>query len=214
MSKIEPVVLVVDSDSATRHTLKSWLTAAGIRVRSCRSVAEYLTSCDSASFGCLVVGCAATEGNDPDFYKTPPACRIDMPVLQIVEKGNVPRVVSAVRLGAADILEKPLTQEAFIDRVRGILTRVQQLRHRNGHASKVAARLSHLSRREHEVLWYVVAGHTNKAVAKQLGFSRRTADFHRANILRKMQVDSVAHLINMVITDRNEALGTPPLTKS
>jgi two-component system, LuxR family, response regulator FixJ len=196
----------LDTDSATRHNLKSRLTAARIRVHSYKSVAELLHSNDSARFGCLVAGRAIMEGGDPDFYKTPAACRIDMPVVQIVEKGNVSQAVSALRLGAADVLEMPVARQALIDCVRGILSRVQHLRNRNGHNSQVAARLSRLSRREHEVLWYVVAGHANKDIARHIGFTRRMADFHRANILRKMQADSVAQLIDMVTTDRNEAL--------
>ena len=204
------VVFVVDNDVMVRCAMTSWLAGVGIPAQESSSIAELLTFCDKATPGCIVFGKTATEDHKPDSQTMTTLRQHRVPIVQIVEQGDVAGAVRACRQGVAEVLEAPLSGEALIDAVRSVMQGSELLQQRSNPGLEVAIRLSRLSKREREVLWYIVAGRTIKNIAGILGIARRTADFHRSSVLRKMQAESVAQLTCMVVDYRNGLMGNEP----
>ncbi|MFP6610279.1 MAG: LuxR C-terminal-related transcriptional regulator, partial [Deltaproteobacteria bacterium] len=120
-----------------------------------------------------------------------------LPIIMVTGYGDVPMAVRAMRSGAVDFIEKPFSDQHLIDRVQEAIAR-DRLRHteRKGRES-VARRVSTLSAREREVLDLVVAGKANKVIANELGLSPKTVEVHRARLMKKLNVSSVAELVRL-----------------
>jgi two-component system response regulator FixJ len=123
------------------------------------------------------------------------ACRL--PTIVITGHGDVPLAVEAMKAGAIDFIEKPFDQEVLLSAVKTALERS------GGGASEeervVAAKLASLSARERQVLEGLIDGHSNKAIARELGISPRTVEVYRANLMTKMEAGSLSELIRMAL---------------
>ena len=122
-----------------------------------------------------------------------------LPIVFITGHGDVPMAVRAVQEGAVAFLEKPFNEQDLLDSVTEALAVGSRRRQRSAEDAVVEDRLASLTPREREVLELVVEGAANKVIAARLGASRRTIEIHRANAMRKMQADSLAHLVRMVM---------------
>jgi two-component system response regulator FixJ len=118
-----------------------------------------------------------------------------LPTIVITGHGDVPLAVEAMKAGAVDFIEKPFEEEAILNAVRIAL----EQRKESGEGVAIAARLTNLSEREHQVLEGLIAGHPNKTIAYDLGISPRTVEVYRANLMTKMQAKSLSELIRMAI---------------
>ena len=127
---------------------------------------------------------------------------MNVPVIFVTGHGDVPSAVNAMRNGAVDFLQKPFDDQTFLERVQQCIRRGRELRHEEEQRTAIEARLATLSQREREVLTLVVAGNMNKVIAAALGISTKTVEDHRASLMRKMQVRSVAELVRMVAASR------------
>jgi two-component system response regulator DctR len=121
-----------------------------------------------------------------------------MPIIFITGHGDLPMAVEAVRKGAFDFLEKPVGDQRLLDRVQEALAKDAELRQQRTEQEVAAARLALLTPRERQVLELVRAGKLNKVIASELGVSESTIERHRASVMEKMQVDSVAELVTLV----------------
>jgi two-component system response regulator FixJ len=135
--------------------------------------------------------------------------RKDIPVNVITGHGDVPLAVETMKLGAADFLEKPFDDQALLMAVRAALGRRQQTAEADRHKSEIRARLATLSVREEQVLRGLVAGHANKAIAFDLGISARTVEVYRANVMSKMQANSLSELVRMALLAAPDTMGHP-----
>jgi two-component system response regulator FixJ len=122
-----------------------------------------------------------------------------LPVIVITGHGDVPLAVEAMKLGAADFLEKPFDDEALLAAVRAALSRQDSGCQRAAERTEIDDRLAALSKREREVLDGLVAGHANKRIAFDLGISPRTVEIYRANLMTKMQAASLSDLVRMAL---------------
>ena len=125
--------------------------------------------------------------------------KIDVPVIVITGHGDVPLAVEAMKIGAADFLEKPFDDDALLASVRAALARQDGDAKRSSERADIEARLSALSKRERDVLDGLVAGHANKQIAFDLGISPRTVEIYRANLMNKMQAGSLSELVRMAL---------------
>lgn len=123
----------------------------------------------------------------------------EFPVIFLTGFGDVPTATMAMKLGAADFLEKPYNIEAL---TRAIDMAIAKWRDRAGAADSIREarhRLKVLSPRESEIVDAIVAGRTTKQIAEVLGVSQRTIDAHRASILSKLELSSAAELIRLAV---------------
>jgi two-component system response regulator FixJ len=125
---------------------------------------------------------------------------INMPVIVITGHGDVPLAVEAMKLGAADFLEKPFDDDAMLAAISATLSRHQQEGMRTAEKAQITERLTSLTNRERQVLDGLVKGHPNKTIGYDLGISARTVEIYRANVMTKMRASSLSDLVRMTMT--------------
>jgi FixJ family two-component response regulator len=200
-------IYIVDDDATFARGIARLLDAAGWQSRIFTSAAELLAAehvPDRAACVLLDVRMPGMKG--PELYRAMLARRIDLPVIFLTGHGDVPTSVDAMKLGAADFLEKPVRGEVLIAAVRTALARHAEHRERERKRRAIEERIARLSRRELEVMLHVISGRLNKQIASDLGISEKTVKAHRANVMDKMQARSVAGLVDAC---REGGIGPP-----
>lgn len=196
------VVHVVDDDGAIRDALAWLLGTRGLASRTWASAEAFLAGHDPAAPGCLVLDIRMEGMSGIELFDALRAVGSTLPVIFLTGHGDVPLAVEAMRGGAVDFLQKPFDNQALLERVRQAIERGRDLRVEAQQRDAAAARLARLSPREREVLELLVLGRMNKAIAAELGISAKTVEDHRASVMRKMQVRSVAELVRLVADGR------------
>ena len=195
------VVHVIDDDVDVRQSLACLLSAAGLAVRTHDSAVAFLKALPTLQDGCIVTDIRMPEMDGLELQKRLKEMKIDMPVIVITGHGDVHLAVSAMKSGAVDFIEKPFDDEALLSAIQAALTQHSDDRRRQSLVADVRKRLKALSEREKEVLNGLVAGKPNKIIAYELGISARTVEVYRANVMTKMQADSLSELVRMVLLE-------------
>jgi len=192
------IVHVVEDDRSVRTAVTRLLKYAGIETRSYGSAAEYLVADRDRDAGCIVldVGLPGLSGMD---LQAALAKKGDAPpIVFITGRGDIEMGVRAMKAGAIDFLTKPVKKEALLAAVNEALARDAQERSKRDALTLLGARFDRLTAREREVLGRVVRGKVNKQIADELGIAIRTVKAHRAGIMKKMEVASLAELVTAV----------------
>ena len=197
-----PTVFVVDDDEALGDSLKWLLEAHGYRVALYGSAERFLAETTAASSGCLLLDVRMPGMSGPDLFDALIERGSQMPVVFITGHGDVPMAVAAVKKGAIDFIEKPFGEDELLRQVAHCLMRDAQHREAVAASACGAARLAALTPREREVLELIVAGKLNKVIADRLAISPKTVEAHRARVMEKMGVRSVAELVQAVMAGR------------
>jgi FixJ family two-component response regulator len=194
----EPTVYVVDDDAAVRNSLRFLIESAGFRVTTFANAREFLSGYDSDVPGCLVLDVRLPGSSGLDLQQQLVAEGIGVPVIIVTGHGDVPIAVRAMRTGALDFIEKPYDDQVLLDRIRHAVE--LDIRNRRDRAERqdILSRVALLTPREREVLEGVVSGSANKQIAGDLGISTKTVEAHRAHVMEKMRVESLAELVRLV----------------
>jgi two-component system, LuxR family, response regulator FixJ len=192
-------VHVVDDDEAVRHSLAFLLETAGIEVQTYDSAVAFLKVAPEVRVGCVITDVRMPDMSGIDLLRRLKELKIEAPVIVITGHGDVPLAVEAMKIGAADFLEKPFDDEALLASVRSALDSQDRNRQRQAERAEIAARLAALSNRERDVLDGLVAGQANKQIAFDLGISPRTVEIYRANLMTKMEAASLSALVRMAL---------------
>ncbi len=195
----EPTVFVVDDDRAMRESLSWLLDSVGLHVRSYATAADFLADHDPAQPGCLVLDVRMPGMSGLDLQAELARRGVELPTIVITGHAEVSMAVRAVKSGAIDFIEKPFSDQLLLDRVRQALEIDRQAREVRSRREDARRRLATLTAREREVLNLVVAGRANKEIASELGVSPKTVEVHRAHVMSKMCVDSLAELIRVTL---------------
>jgi FixJ family two-component response regulator len=192
-------VFVVDDDDAFRDSLGWLLTSAGHRVELFRSADRFLAGYDPQQPGCIVLDIRMPGMNGLELQDELKRRAHGIPIIFVTGHGDVPMAVSAVKKGAAEFIEKPFNDEALIGLVEKALKLDASQRREHARRMTVAARIEKLTSREREIMQFIIAGKMNKTMADELRISIKTVEAHRAKVMQKMGVDSVAELVQFVI---------------
>ncbi len=192
-------VHVIDDDEAARDSLEFLLKTAGIDVRAHESAADFLNNAAEIKSGCIVTDVRMPDITGIDLLKKLKELKIDIPVILVTGHGDVPLAVEAMKIGAADFLEKPFDDEVLLSAVRSALDHQGTTNKRRAECAEIDGRLATLSNREREVLHGLVRGLANKQIAFDLGISPRTVEIYRANLMTKMQASSLSDLVRMAL---------------
>jgi FixJ family two-component response regulator len=173
------------------------LTAEGFAVRGFTSAKTFLESYRTEELGCLVLDVAMPELNGLDLQRRFTQAGILLPIVFLTGHGDIPMSVQAVKAGAVDFLTKPVNDADLLRAVRAALQRAADQRQRASETAKLRERLASLTPREREVMDHVVAGQLNKQIAGDLGTGEHTIKVHRARVMEKMGVESLADLVRV-----------------
>ncbi len=199
MSGPAPIVFVVDDDEAVRASLRLLLKSVGIAAQAFGSAQEFLLGYDAARPSCLVLDIRMPGMSGIELQQHLNMRGAIVPLLFITGHGDVPMAVEAMKNGAFDFLQKPFRDQELIDRVQRALAKDVENRVALSQHSKLRARLESLSMREREVLDLMVQGKPNKVMAADLGISQRTIEIHRARVMEKLAVSSLAQAVRMMM---------------
>ena len=198
MGRDEPLIYVVDDDAAVRDSLALLLRAVGLTGQAFSSAAEFLQNYDPEQHGCLVADIRMPGMSGLDLQDELNRLGAHIPLIFITGHGDVPMAVDAMKSGALDFIEKPFRDQELLDRVNQAVSWDKERRTRNLETLAIRERLAALTPRETEVMERVVQGQANKVIAMDLGVSQRTVEIHRARVMEKMEVRSVAKLVHAV----------------
>ena len=200
----EPVVFIVDDDSAVRDSLTLMIEQADISVQSFESAKAFLSAYGPGFFGCIILDVQMPEMNGMQLQEELLQRKILLPVIFLTGHGDIPMSVRAIQTGAVDFLTKPVTREKLLTAVRSAFVEAEKRVDEAAHKQNALACLAKLTQREREVMSLAVQGHSNKEIAACLGISHRTVEIHKSNIMRK--TDSV-NLLDLVRITRESDLG-------
>lgn len=192
-----PRIRVVDDDPAIRKLLKGIVEAGGWRAEVYESAERFLAGFRVDQPGCVLLDMRMPGMSGLDCLREIKKHQALVPVIMVTGHADVELAVQAMKDGALDFLEKPVTVSRVLDVVRGAVERsVAEFGVRRTRA-KLERRLATLTPRERQVLDRIVRGEINKAVAKRLGISEKTVEVHRARVMRKLDAKSLADLIRI-----------------
>lgn len=195
---MKPTVFVVDDEAAVRKAVTRLLRSAEIEVAAFASPTEFLAAHDPEAPGCLLLDVAMPGLTGPELQQALAAQACQRPIIFLSGHADVPISVQAMKNGATDFLTKPVRDEVLLAAVRAAFEKDRVARIARAGLAGITARLATLTPREHEVLGHVVAGRLNKQIAEALGTVEQTVKVHRARVMEKMQVQSLAELVRIV----------------
>jgi len=194
---LDPMVFVVDDYAPGRKSISRLLHTAGFVVAAFASAQEFLLQYDPAACGCLVLDLAMPDIGGLELQSILADKGSFLPIIFLTAHGDVSTSVQAMKHGAVDFLTKPVNDEDLLTAVRVAIEKDRVLRREQAELVEIRERLATLTPREREVLEYVVAGRLNKQIASDLGTVEQTVKVHRAHVMQKMKVHSVAELVRL-----------------
>jgi len=198
----EPTVYVIDDDESIRELLTWLMKRNAIRVEAFPNARSFLKTYRPGAPGCLVLDLYMPGMSGLDLQQYLKETGIEMPVIFLSGRADVPKAVAAVKSGAIDFIEKPFDYRQIVELVRECIRRDADTRVGREEARRRAERLATLSQREREVLEHVIAGKVNRLIAEEMAISIKTVEAHRARIMEKLAVNSVAELVQATLGAR------------
>lgn len=192
----EPVAYIVDDDPALRDALRMLLESVSIQSTGFSGAEELLCSgvLQETRPACLLTDVRMPGISGMTLLERLRESDIDIPTIVITAYGDIPMAVRAMKLGAVDFISKPLNPQVVIDLVQNTLNQAGSARQTDSDGDGLLRLYGTLTRREQQVFQMITSGHTNRMVAETLGISVRTAEFHRARVMKKMRVHNLADL--------------------
>lgn len=200
----QPVVFVVDDDEAMRDSIACLLESVHLPCRMFGDASAFLEFCDARQMGCILLDIRMPGISGMELLEKLRAKGVSLPVIIITGHGDVPLAVRALKLGAFDFVQKPFNAHDLLDRVHAALQQVQENRQKNQKLDSLRSHFDTLTAREREIMELVVAGNPSKVIGMKLGISLRTVDIHRANLMRKLDVHSIAELVQSRLALRDD----------
>jgi two-component system response regulator FixJ len=195
-------VMVVDDDSGVRNAMRTLLKSVGLNSQVFASAQEFLTGYNPSQAGCVLLDIRMPGMSGLELQQELNLRGATIPVIFMTGHGDIPMAVEAMQHGAFDFLQKPFRDQDLLDRIQKAIVRDAKLRKALGEHSRIRAHLETLTEREREVLDLLILGKQNKQIAQDLGVSPRTVEIHRARVMEKMDAQSVAELVRMMMDTR------------
>lgn len=190
-----PLVRIVDDDISIRESLLDLFSSVGIAAQGFSNANDLLQDPSLERPGCIILDLRLPGLSGLDFQQRLEQAGIRRPIIFITGFGDVPTSVRAMKAGAVDFLMKPFRDQDVLDAASLALAKDRDLRLKQSATTAASALFATLTGREREVMWLVVGGRMNKQIAFELGISDITVKLHRGNVMRKMQVQTVADLV-------------------
>ena len=203
------IVFVIDDDQSVRKSLERLLDAAHYKTEVFKSASEFLSRSTHPGPSCIIVDVRMPGLNGMDLQKTLIDCGREEQLVFITAHGDIAMCAQAMKAGAIDFLPKPFKPTQLLETVEHALLRSTEQRHRVSEKNHARALLQRLTPREYEVMQLVATGLLNKQVGGELGMAEKTVKTHRAHLMQKLGINSVAEL--MVVLQKAEI---PPVART
>ena len=195
MSTGDPVVFVVDDDRSMCEALTRLLATVGLKAHTFGSAQEFMSTKRPDVPSCLVLDVRLPGLSGLDFQRQLVNMDPPMPIVMITAYADIPITVQALKAGAVEFLTKPFRDQELLDAVHEAINRDRTMRLERAELTELRRAYESLTQREREVMALVVTGLLNKQVAAELGTSEATVKAHRAQLMQKMRVGSLAQLV-------------------
>ena len=196
----EAKVFIIDQDAAFRESLQTFLTAMSLPSSGFANAEEFLAQWDDSQAGCLLTELFLSGMSGIELQQQLNERNAPIPVIFISGHADVQTAVQAIQSGAIGFLTKPFSRQTLLENLREALAKDNAQRARLESTAEAALRIENLTRRERQLLDYVVKGLKNREIADKLDLSLKTVEMHRSRMMKKMQVDSVADLLRVYLT--------------
>jgi RNA polymerase sigma factor (sigma-70 family) len=197
MNGLAPTVFIVDDDPSVLKALSRLLRSAGLNATTFASAEEFIDHHDRNAAGCLVLDVAMPRINGLEVQQTLAASGSELPVIFLTGNGDIPMSVRAIKQGAVDFLTKPVHDSDLIEVIHDAIEKDRIARQARVKLNELQQRLALLTPREREVLFHVVSGKKNRQIAADLGTVEKTIKVHRAHLMKKLKVGSLADLVKL-----------------
>ena len=195
MSHAHPIVYIVDDDDEVRESLADLVDSVGLTAEMFANAPAFLAHYSSEHVGCVLLDIRMPGMSGLELQQALDERGSSLPIIFISGHGDIPMAVDAMRRGAVDFIEKPYRDQDLLDRVNAAVEAGRKRQSEQAEIDAIARRIESLTPREREVMGLIVQGHANKVIAIDLGLSQRTVEVHRARVMEKMGVRSLAQLV-------------------
>jgi len=195
----QQTVFIVDDEPAIRKSLQLLIEMIGVPVRTFASAASFLDAYQPGDAGCLILDMRMPGMNGLDLQQELIQRSFDIPIIVLTGYGDVPSAIRALKSGAVEFLEKPVEDDVLLNHVRRALALEAQHRSQRAQHDIVRERIARLTPRELEVLRLVIDGLSSKEIGCRLIVTCKTVEAHRLRIMKKMEAESVAELVRVVV---------------
>jgi two-component system, LuxR family, response regulator FixJ len=195
----KPKVYVIDDDAAMRDSLEFLLDSSGFDVTLFESAQNFLDALPGLAFGCVVSDVRMPGIDGIELLKHMKATDNRFPILIMTGHGDVPLAVEAMKLGALDFLEKPFEDERLTTMVESAIRQTEPAAKSDAATREIVACVASLSPRERQVMDGLMAGLSNKLIAREYDISPRTIEVYRANLMTKMGANSLSELVRLAM---------------
>jgi len=196
-------VYAVDDDSTTRVLLRAMLEGESIPVETYDSAEKFLLAYRPETPGCLLLDFDMPGMNGLELQQVLTGQGSDIPIIFLSSASEIAVAVDALKAGALDFIQKPVAADRVLDCVDKAMKLDMQRRHLRAQRAEIELRKRLLTRREEEVMGWIVKGKSNKQIARLLGISSRTVEIHRSRVMEKMQVRCVIELAEILLKTEN-----------
>ncbi|MFM9067589.1 MAG: response regulator transcription factor [Planctomycetota bacterium] len=197
MADVAPIVHLIDDDDSVRKAVARLLKAAGHSVQCYANAGDFLLLLPSAAAGCVVLDVRMPGPSGLELHAAIKRLENPLPVIFLTGHGDIPMSVQAIKAGAVDFLTKPVQRQALMAAVEQALATQRLAQEERQRLAHIRACYESLTDRERETFHQVVQGKLNKQIATQMGIAERTVKAHRAQVMDKMRVATLADLVRV-----------------
>jgi FixJ family two-component response regulator len=194
-----PTVFVIDDDPMQCEALSYLLESVDLACETYARPLDFLRAYGADRPGCLVVDVRMPGMSGLEFQEELAVRGCTLPIIMITGYADVPMAVRAMKAGAVEFLEKPFGDQVILESIQQAIERDRQIRLSESERARFLSLSAQLTQRERQVMGMLVRGRSNKQIATELVLSRKTVETHRANLIAKMRVESVAELIRRAL---------------